>query len=273
MPQYSAKDIVITIPVYKENLNSYEEVSFRQVCRVLNAYEIVIVCPQGISINNYASIAEEENISIKFEYSTKHFFEGIEGYNKLMLSPDFYERFSTFKYLLVYQLDCYVFRDELLSWANRNYDYVGAPWIFNDYREWSLLQKIRYGLKRFVIRYTNAPNNITTTYYKVGNGGLSLRKIKTFINVLEKYKDSPRLEKYKQGTEAILNEDVFWSREVNRYFPFLKIPNYKTGLDFAFDVNPQLCYDLNNNNLPFGCHAWQRYDLDFWSQFIEMKKG
>lgn len=270
MSQYSTKDIVVVIPVYKEVLNSFEEVSFRQVCNILNKYDITIACPELLNIDNYKRIAGEASKVIRKESFNKTFFEGIAGYNELMLSSVFYERFSTYKFMLIYQLDCYVFKDELLYWTNLNYDYIGAPWIFNDYRKWTLSQKIRYQIKRTILRYTNAPNNITTTYYKVGNGGFSLRKIDSFLSTLNRYQKSNRLAKYKQEDTAVLNEDVFWSREVNRYFPFFKIPNYKIGLNFAFDVNPRICYEINKQNLPFGCHAWQRYDLEFWAEFINI---
>lgn len=270
MPKYSAKDIIVTIPVYKETLNKFEKISLRQACKILRAYDITIICPKELNIDEYKNTISDCGIEPKFEFFDKQFFDGIEGYNKLMLSPEFYGRFADYKYLLIYQLDCYVFKDDLLLWANKGYDYIGAPWIFNDYRTWSFSQKIRYSTKRIIAKYTNAPNNITTTYYKVGNGGFSLRKINSCIRILDKYKNSQRLIKYMQEDIAVLNEDVFWSREVNRYLPVLKIPNYKTGLKFAFDVNPKLCYDLNNNSLPFGCHAWQRYDHEFWSDFIDL---
>lgn len=270
MSKYSVEDIVVTIPVYKETLSKFEEISLRQVCKILKAYSITIVCPSGLNVDEYKKIIGECSIEAKFEFFDEQFFDGIEGYNKLMLSTEFYGRFTDYKYLLVYQLDCYVFNDELLLWANKGYDYIGAPWIFNDYRTWSFSQKIRYSAKRIIARYTNAPNNITTTYYKVGNGGFSLRKVESSLRILDKYRDSQRLKKYMQEDVAVLNEDVFWSREVNRYLPILKIPNYKEGLKFAFDVNPELCYDLNGKNLPFGCHAWQRYNIGFWSDFIDI---
>ena len=42
-----------------------------------------------------------------------HWFHRVSTYNKLMLSLDFYVRFSAYGYLLVYQLDAWVFSDEL----------------------------------------------------------------------------------------------------------------------------------------------------------------
>ena len=47
----------------------------------------------------------------------------------LMLSPFFYESFLDFKYVLIHQLDVFIFKDELNYWCNQNYDYIGAPWF------------------------------------------------------------------------------------------------------------------------------------------------
>jgi hypothetical protein len=33
-------------------------------------------------------------------------------------------------------------------------------------------------------------------------------------------------------------------------------------------VAPRLCFELNGRKLPFGCHAWQRYDRGFWEPYL-----
>jgi hypothetical protein len=48
-----------------------------------------------------------------------------------MLSIDFYKRFRDYKFILIYQLDAYVFRDELEYWCEQDYDFIGAPLIEN----------------------------------------------------------------------------------------------------------------------------------------------
>ena len=62
------------------------------------------------------------------------------------------------------------------------------------------------------------------------------------------------------------NADHFWSDAAINYLPEFKIASVETGLRFAFEVAPRLCFRLNNNQLPFGCHAWARYDRAFWSR-------
>jgi hypothetical protein len=62
--------------------------------------------------------------------------------------------------------------------------------------------------------------------------------------------------------------DVFWARQATRYYPEFRIASVEDALRFAFEVEPRQCYGLNNNTLPFGCHAWGRYDRQFWEPFL-----
>jgi hypothetical protein len=63
--------------------------------------------------------------------------------------------------MLIYQLDAWVFKDDLMKWCNKGYDYIGAPW-FEDFGSYEKGKKL----------------------WRVGNGGFSLRKIKYFCKVL-----------------------------------------------------------------------------------------
>lgn len=48
-----------------------------------------------------------------------------------------------------------------------------------------------------------------------------------------------------------------------------KYPDYKKNIQFAFEKYPSYLYNLNNKKLPFGCHAWQKYEYNtFWYNFI-----
>lgn len=264
----------ITVPVYKPSLSEYEVVSFTQVLKVLKDYDIILVCPDSLDVTKYLDLAALNNKNIEIERFDSSFFEGIDGYNRLMLSLSFYQRFEQYSYILVYQTDCFLFRDELEKWVSKGYDYIGAPWLHNDRRSWwTFKNRIRYTLKTLYRRYLTKGVTISLGYYKVGNGGLSLRKVDKSIEIIKKFEKNKRINRFRNSNGNYLYaEDVFWGCEVNRYFPHMKIPVYKEALGFSFDMNPSLCYELNKNNLPFGCHAWYRYELDFWRSFIE-KEG
>ena len=120
-------NVVVVIPVYKNNLDVYESISLEQAHRVLGQYEIRFIAPRGWRAT-YGGFSD----NIKVEYFEAHFFQSKHTYSRLMLSPDFYNRFIDFEYMLIYQLDAFVFSDQLTYFCDLGYDYIGAPisrWI------------------------------------------------------------------------------------------------------------------------------------------------
>ena len=72
----------------------------------------------------------------------------------------------------------------------------------------------------------------------------------------------------KRAKEWQTNEDIFWSQSVPSLIPNFRIPDVPTALKFAFEFELRTSYEMNQKELPFGCHAWERYDIDFWRPFI-----
>jgi hypothetical protein len=72
-----------------------------------------------------------------------------------------------------------------------------------------------------------------------------------------------KIAAYNERSTHHYNEDVFWSIELNRKRKVLKIPGYKKALQFAFELVPERAFRINNNQLPFGCHAWD-LNIDYW---------
>ena len=65
-----------------------------------------------------------------------------------------------------------------------------------------------------------------------------------------------------------INEDEFWSFIAPRYFKDFKVADFECAMYFSFETQPRRLYKTTNNKLPFGCHAWQKYDPEFWKEFI-----
>ena len=101
-----------------------------------------------------------------------------------MLSAEFYERFLNSKYLLIYQLDAYVFKDELTAWCNRGFDYVGAPWTIKKKYENPIYKPV-LAIKSFIYKLKGKPSRYAWLGNKVGNGGLSLRKVDTHLKAVQ----------------------------------------------------------------------------------------
>jgi hypothetical protein len=64
------------------------------------------------------------------------------------------------------------------------------------------------------------------------------------------------------------NEDLFWSLEAPKHDSQFRVASAEVALPFAFEMSPSWCFENNNNKLPFGCHAWARYDRAFWEQYL-----
>lgn len=239
---------VVSIPVYKNMLSEFEKASLVQCCKILGKYDFSIVCSNDLDIKEYENILNFYNINYKAERFEKKFFESIERYNQLMLDANFYKKFSKYDFMLVYQLDAYVFRDELGYWCKKDYDYIGAPWF-----------------EGFSLNIDDAK-----LLDIAGNGGFSLRKISSFIDVLgHKEETKVFIEKYVKNGQ---NEDMFFSNFAKNIKKDFKVALSDESMHFSFETQPKRLYQMTNGKLPFGCHAWERYDFDFWEKFINLEE-
>tara|TARA_B110000037_G_C16867071_1_gene402483 strand:- start:329 stop:544 length:216 start_codon:yes stop_codon:yes gene_type:complete len=59
------------------------------------------------------------------------------------------------------------------------------------------------------------------------------------------------------------NEDHYWSFHAKHLDNLFTIPTAEEAVSFAFECNPKKMFELNNQELPFGIHAWEKYDLKF----------
>ena len=259
----------IIIPIYKTELTKYEIASLKQCCKILRKHALIFVTHKYLNCSIYNNICSDFNIIMKYEYFHKKYFNDISGYNALLLSKCFYKRFIDYSYILIYQLDAYVFKDELEYWCKKGYDYIGAPWL--------KLNKLEPS-----VYFQDSPN--------VGNGGFSLRKTKIFIEKLNPklcflislfipYYNNISL-KYSRNIFTIFlrfllsfflklirfilikyryldnNEDNIWAYLL---YKDGNIPSPHEASRFSFEEFPDYLYKMNNNELPFGCHSWFTY--------------
>jgi hypothetical protein len=259
--------------------------SLKQGINILKNHTIIFVTYKKLDCTIYNQICHKYNVNPFYEYFSYQYFTNTEGYNALLLSKKFYARFIKYNYFLIYQLDAYVFSDQLDYWCEQDYDYIGAPWLL-------------------LAQYPGEAPAFGNDYnLMVGNGGFSLRKTKTFINAI-----TPKIQFFscihfinsffdsfvkksktnyffmilhicfcplRKTIEKIIcrgqktNEDVIWSEIMLKYG---KVPPPDIALKFAFDSLPAYLYELNNAGLPFGCHAWHLYyHFQFWKNYISLE--
>jgi hypothetical protein len=251
-----------------------------QCLTILHSYEISIVTYKELDVSKYLRVAQIANKKIGFEYFDNSFFKDAASYNRMLMSREFYSRFEEDDYILVYQTDAFVFRDELSEWCAKGYEYIGAPWF------------TRYG--------THEKGN---RLYKVGNGGVSLRKVSSFLDRFDKrmpfsvfpfyvknirkkgfvamcFKTlwlgflliftSRTVEYYLQHhTDRRIPEDCFWADGLSYTSLAFTTPDVITAAHFCMEKSPSYLYQLIGNKLPFACHAYEKYEYeDFWREYI-----
>lgn len=229
-----ADKIVIVIPVYKETLSVCEKISLAQIKRVLGQYHICFMAPE--KMRKFLT-----DKGYKVEYFPDKCLSSIVEFSKLLLTPDFYERFVQYQYMLVYQLDAFVFSDRLLYFCSLGYDFIGAPMPYSrNYR-------------------TNVGRN----------GGLSLRRIESCIRVTSMLQRMQMDEEMRQTFEKA--EDKFFSycggcKEIE-----FSVPKVAISSDFAIEFNVAHCWErLSQVHLPFGCHWWPKsVYFNLWRPYIE----
>lgn len=230
------EDAIIVIPYYKASINELEKVSIMQALKTLKHYRKAFLVPNSFSVK---IIPFDSTCEIK-KYPDKCFSSTVQ-YSRLMLSPDFYKEFRVYKYMLIYQLDAFVFSDNLKYFCQLGYDYIGAPWFRSS------------GAFGFVKGH-------------VGNGGLSLRHIVNTIRVLETNMDLLSNERLFNLTN--IGEDMVLSYLGNNPNYDYKIAPLGVAKDFSLECDFQKAYSQLDTTLPFGCHHWWNGDFEIWRQYV-----
>ena len=251
------KSAVVVTFVWRDML-SMEKMAFDCGITRLGKHHFAICHPQSYSIDHIKQ-KYPHVIDVPMDDAC---FVGVESYNEMMLTVDFYRQFQQYDFMLIYQLDAFVFRDELDYWMAQDYDYIGAPWLPSD----SWFQRT---IGEWVIRLRKllpTPNPATgrirhaDMYFEVGNGGFSLRKISTMISLLSS--NEALIASLPKGSRC-RNEDVAISLILGKKHSFRK-PDWRTAAHFSFENNPNRCFRVTKARLPFGCHAW---DSCTWEEF------
>lgn len=251
--------VAIIVPFYKESLSDYEKIAIKQCSKILGNHPIIAIKPKELTLPDLSEYIQFEKV-ITFDAD---YFKSLAGYNQLMLSENFYASFIDYEYILIHQLDCYVFKDDLNKWCNENWDYIGAPWIKRTYHKFKIQIEIAKFFERLKTKLIPRQKKNCSKFLlnKVGNGGFSLRRVSKFKDICVQMKTT--IDFYNQHQNNLYNEDVFWSIEVNRNEKLLNIPDAATAIKFAFEVPPIKASRLTLSNLPFGCHDWDKY-AKYW---------
>jgi hypothetical protein len=263
--------VAVVVPVYRAELTPDEQVSLGQLRSVLGAYDTFLLAPRGLELE----------LGLPVVRFAPRYFHGRRGWTELEVSPVLYEAFEDYEFVLVHQLDCLVFRDELREWCARGYDYIGAPWV-------------RIG------------NDGSVTFHGVGNGGFSLRRVRSCLRAAKAARRldrrasdrlhyaarvarrlpprvttaartlarTRRLTQLRERAATALDQtlvevkpfagDKFWAHEAPRLVPGFAIPPAEEAVRFSIDTHPEYWLERTGGAIPFGCHGWPRNGRQLW---------
>lgn len=261
----ASPSVAVAVPIYRAELAADELQSLRHLDAHLERHDRFFVAPSSL---------RPRHPGFEVLPFPDACFTSIESYSRLLLSTSFYRAFAAYRYVLVHQLDALVFSDRLATWCEAGYDYLGAPWLID-------------------------PEVPEKGFSRVGNGGLSLRRVDACLRVLESRRhvdggpslvrvltaplpDLPRhrllkrvrvLREARLGARAYaglytLNEDHFWADRAALFDPGFRVAPVDVALGFSFERAPRYCCERNGGRLPFGCHAWSRWDRAFWEPHL-----
>lgn len=252
--------VKIVIPLYKNRLLAWEEAALRNNLRVLSSYPVCFVYPAGIDFEEIFTICPQaERLAVSGDWLGKK--RGIQGYNEMMMSKEFYDMFIDCKYILICHTDAWIFKDELSEWCAKDYDIVAAPWPLRPRYRMFPLNLYVWCRKMWAAALGKISR--VQMFGRIGNGGLCLRKVVSFSEACERY--AKEIAIFNSCHDGMHNEDIFWALIPHEF----SYPDVKTALSFAYDLKPRLCHELNAFELPMGCHGFMHDSrIGFWTQYI-----
>ncbi len=287
--------VSIGVPVYRAALQRDEAFALRHLNRHLAEYPLAWIAPDGLDLSAMARWRPDAR-TLRFH---PDYFRSARDYSRLLLSEAFYRAFADHEFLLIHQLDALVFSDQLAHWCARGDDYVGAPWIKQDAsgHRWAT------GNSGFGLRRIDGMLRVLTSrrFSRAWPAGLvkhlahidqrarlvperMLRRLVPVTRDLELATnrwanasiDDVRRRMFwtmQGGVRQYLDritypEDVFWAQVAPVFDRAYRVTPPDLAVRFAFEKEPRWCYEQTGRQLPFGCHAWWKYDRAFWEPFL-----
>lgn len=235
--------LLILTPIWKEKLdiNEYNNIKFSLAKN--NEFEHAFFYGKTLNLSFYKSHFPNSNY---FSFESID-FDTIEKYNCLLQSNFFYNTFDEYEFILILQTDALLIKN-IAPLLILNYDYIGATW-FTGFK----IPSILFHFKLFSMLLKSFGFHKTC---HVGNGGLSLRRVRVFSFITNKY----RVIKW-------LNEDFKFSLFIEK--KHIKAPSFADSKLFFFEKS-----NLEIRELPevYGYHAIQKYYPGLYKSLIERLK-
>lgn len=238
--------LIIVIPVYNSTPKKTEIASLKHFGETYDwNYDVRFICPESFSvelINLYIKLINApDDVYVQYKPYPDSYFKSTKDYSRLMKSNSFYRDFVSYEYMMILQTDVWVTSiNKIDDFIDEGFDYIGAP-ILTNKKHWP-----------------SAPC--------CGNGGLSLRKVQSFI---EYTSDDSLISRLNENPVWNDYEDVFFCEGISKYL-YIDMPTWEDCSLFAYDMNPDILWERTNGHMPeIGIHAWPK-NIPFWKDKLDI---
>ncbi len=228
----------LVTPTHKAKIAEVEHLMLKHSLNLHKNVDHFFCVPDNVDISH---ISQNFPKSIILKMSSEN-FESPQSYNRLLLDSAFYRMFHGFTYLAIIQLDSVLLKN-IDPVIDMNFDYVGAPWR----------KKIRVSIFKHRMHGNN--KRLVWLPYRniqVGNGGLSIRKTESMIELTEK------IDATSFGRDALSghqNEDFVISYMCRKLS--LKVPNPLLAESIFIE---EYLSAKSHQIKPYGYHALEKFD-------------
>jgi uncharacterized protein DUF5672 len=270
-----SRTVAIIVPVAdRDRFLAEEELSLRHLTHYLGAYDKYLLVPAGREIRRDGF----STLTIP-----RTFVGSPAAHGNMMMWRPLYRHFRRYEYLFLYHLDSLVFSGDLLTWCHAGYDYIGAPWLPCPETPWVTEAGVGNGgctlfrvpSIRHVLRVRHRREPLTWVLDCLERNMPRLTPIYSVIDRVHRRWPRALLERVLAHRARALDpatygtaSDQFWSIQARRYVPSFRVASVDEALGFAFEAAPRECFERNGRRLPFGCHAWEKFDRAFWEPFL-----
>jgi hypothetical protein len=276
---------VIVIPVHTPDLTRAEKASLINCISRLRDHDILFLHKRSLDMAAFFQAVISSSLSsspFRTEAVDDRWLQSVKSYNELLFQGWFYRLFSSWDYILIHQLDAWVLRSDLDHWIGKGFTYVGAPWTRHLGPDTPDIGVGNGGFSlRCVAEMIRICDSFQTAHVPVFRWGeLAYR-----VTLFRRYHGFPwsqwpslfgkRLVLFllmsagwrntlSYYSKVGIQEDHLFSIYAPWVFPWMRFPSLAEAADFAVETNPRQTLAHYQILCPFGCHAWEKHDRNFW---------
>ncbi|MCX5952759.1 MAG: DUF5672 family protein [Cyanobacteria bacterium] len=285
--QADLRSCVVVVPLHTLELEASEVSALIHALYQLSDYEFVLLHKHSIAavelLDRLGESACSRTRAIHCIEVADECLASIDSYNRMLLQAWFYRLFRAWDYLLIFQLDAWILGSNLQVWLQKEFSYIGAPWtghlgpdtpdsgvgngglslrkvghmlaIFEDQKRLQSVPVFRWGYLAWRMTLFRRYYLFPVWQWPL----LFLKRLVLFARMSHGWHNT-----LAYFIEIGIQEDHILGIYVPHVFPWFQLPPMPEAAAFAIETNPRLTRDFYAIQRPFGCHAWEKFDRDFW---------